>query len=552
MSLFIVAVLFLIFQSKGLANEPIFADVRDFGAVGDGKTVNTLGIQQAIDHCAGRGGGTVIVAGGRYVTGTIYLKSFVVMSVEAGAALLGSTSISDYALDTGKNFYVGESHMDRCLIFARECRDIGIVGRGIIDGQGGIGNFPNKDDRLKQRPMMIRFVGCAGIRMRDIQLRNPAAWTTAWLYCNDVVVDGVSIESQANSNGDGLDFDGCQNVRVSNCAFNTSDDSLCLQTSNPQFPCNGIVVENCIMHSKWAAMRFGLLSVGNFENVLVTNCVFRDITDAGFKIQMCEGGTMRNMSFSNIVMQNVPRPLFLTLSRHRRNVDLPEGVPPVGRIENLRFSHLRVDNSQSGESRSGFFISGLAERCSEYVSFDDIVFTAAGGGTAEEGKLRLLPEFSDELTKGIQPEFFHLGEHWPFSCLCARHVKGLTLKDIRFSYARQDDRPAVVLDDAESVDLRAVTVPESEKAESLLRLQDVRRFSMDLSSGGYGARSFLEIGGQRTQGICWGVGNRCSSRSKWSANDDVPEGTVTGETSKLNEPKADENTPASAPSSHHR
>ena len=360
------------------ADGPALFDVRKFGAIGDGTTVNTAAIQRTIDDCATRGGGTVVLSGGRYVTGTIFLKDNVTLFVDASAVLLGSPAISDYAINTGKNHYVGESHMDRCLIFARGAHHIGLAGRGVIDGQGA--HFPNQPDSLKQRPMMIRLVECSGIRVRDIRLQNPAAWTSAWLYCTDIVVDGVTIDSLANGNGDGLDFDGCRNVRVSNCSFNTSDDSLCLQTSRRDFPCCDIVITNCTMRSKWAAMRFGLLSAGDFENVTVTNCTFRDITDAGFKIQMCEGGTMRNMVFANIVMQNVPRPLFLTLSRHRREVDSLDAIPPGGRIENLSFSHLRIDNSKLDQTRSGLFISGLAEFPIENISFDDVSFTTAGGG----------------------------------------------------------------------------------------------------------------------------------------------------------------------------
>ena len=141
-----------------------------------------------------------------------------------------------------------------------------------LTGKGRRSHFPNADDPQKNRPMMLRFLNCSNIRMRDLTLANPASWTSAWLYCSDIAVNGLTIHSRANGNGDGLDFDGCTDVRVSQCAFDTSDDSICLQTSRPDCPCRDIVISNCTFTSKWAGIRIGLLSRGDFENVTVTNC----------------------------------------------------------------------------------------------------------------------------------------------------------------------------------------------------------------------------------------------------------------------------------------
>ena len=111
-------------------------DIRDFGALGDGMTVNTTAIQAAIDACGKHGHGRVFVKGGKYVTGTIYLKDNVTLHIAAGAALLGSTNIRDYTTDTHKNMYKNEPSLDRCLIFARKADSIGLEGNGVIDGQG--------------------------------------------------------------------------------------------------------------------------------------------------------------------------------------------------------------------------------------------------------------------------------------------------------------------------------------------------------------------------------------------------------------------------------
>jgi len=418
-------------------------DIRRFGAVGDGHTLNTGAIQSAIDACSADGGGTVSVAQGRYVTGTIYLKSYVHLRVGAGATLLGSTDIADYATDTHKQMYRGEPHMDRCLIFAQDAEGIGIGGAGTIDGQGDRKNFPNDGDPQGNRPMMIRFLNCSNIRVRDVTLVRPASWTSAWLYCSDIVVDGVRIHSRVNGNGDGLDFDGCTDVRVSNGSFDTSDDSICLQTSRPDRPCRDIVITNCTFCSKWAGIRIGLLSRANFENVAVSNCVFRDIDDSGLKIQMCEGAEMKRMVFSDLVMENVPRPVFITLGRQRACVEAPRETPPVGALHDMVFSSILVDSTACGKD-SAFIFTGLPGHPIENITLSNIAMTVAGGGTGEDAAAKLA-----ELDRGS------IGNHWPeYACLGAtvpahgfyvRHVRGLLMDQVSVRTLVPDQRPRVVL-----------------------------------------------------------------------------------------------------------
>jgi len=429
-------------------------DVTKFGAVGDGRTPATISIQEAIDACSSSGGGRVILPAGRFVTGTIYLKDHVVLRVSAGAELLGSTNIADYATDTFKNLYKNEPHMDRCLIFARGARGIGIEGHGVIDGRGQRAHFPNPNDAARHRPMLIRFLECENIRVRDITLKNPAAWTWAWLYCSDIAVDGITISSRANNNGDGLDFDGCERVRVSNSAFDTSDDSICLQASRPDRPCRDVTISNCIFVSKWAGIRIGLLSRGDFRNVTVANCVFRDIDDSGLKIQMCEGGVMENMTFSNLVMANVPRPIFMTFCQQRACVDAPDELAPMNAMRRFNFNGLIVDNS-GGNKHSGLVLSGLPGHPIEAVSISNVQMTVAGGGTDEDARRESVPELTPEVLAGWWPEYRLIG---PLSAhgVYARHLKGLILENISFQTRTTDARPAVVLDDVSHAVIRNV------------------------------------------------------------------------------------------------
>ena len=426
-------------------------DIRDYGAVGNGTTLNTEAVQKAIDACSADGGGTVMVAGGDYLIGTIFLKDNVTLHVAGGAKLLGSPDIGHYATNTHKNMYKNEPHMDRCLIFARGAKNIAVEGTGEIDGNGYFKNFTSETGR----PMLIRLMECERIRMRDITLKNPASWTTAWLYCSDIVVDGITIQSRANNNGDGLDFDGCENVRVSNCAFDTSDDSICLQASRKDRPCRNIVISNCIFISKWAGIRIGLLSLGDFENVAVNNCVFRDIDDSGLKIQMCEGGSMINMVFSNLVMSNVPRPIFMTFCQQRCCVDTPEDeLQPMNEMKGFVFDGIQIDSSMCGKD-SAIVITGMPDHPIKDIVMSDIQLKTGGGGTAEDAAIQL-NEFTPEVLEGWWPEYRRLGGTVPAHGIFARHVDSLTLNNIRIETAKPDARPALVFDDVANLETNRI------------------------------------------------------------------------------------------------
>jgi len=428
------------------APAPLY-DVRIFGAVGDGATSDTRALQAAIDRCHDAGGGTVLVAGGRYVTGTLYLKSGVCLRIESGAAILGSTHIADYTTDTDRTQYRGEPTMDRCLIFAKDATDIAIEGHGTIDGQGK--SFPERTDPQRNRPKLIRFIGCSRLRLRDIQLQSPASWTSEWRDCSDIAVDGITIFSRANSNGDGLDFDGCTNVRVSNSTFDTSDDSICLQTSSPDWPCRDVLVSNCSFSSRWAGIRIGLLSRGDFEDVVVTNCSFRDHNDSGLKIQMNEGAEMKNMVFSNLVMKNVPRPVFITFCQKSAWVDAPRELPPMKRLHNLQFSNIVVDSADitgPAAMTCGFQMTGLPGHPIEGITFSDIHAIFPGGGTAQDAA-NVLAEFTPEVLGDRWPEYSRFGATVPSFGMYARHVKGITLRNVEISTKAPDGRPPVMFVD---------------------------------------------------------------------------------------------------------
>lgn len=421
--------------------------VGELGAKADSVTDNGAIIQAAIDRCSSEGGGVVILDEGTYMSSPLYMKSGVTLRIESGSTLLANPDISKYPKDTHKNMYKKEPHMDRCFIFARGAKNFALEGNGTINGNGFYKNFNNKTGR----PMMIRFVDCENIRITGLSLINPAAWTSAILYCRDIAISNISIHSRVNNNGDGLDFDGCQDVRVTNSNFDTSDDCICLQTSDPEKPCQNVVISNCTFTSKWAGIRIGLLSRSTISNVAVTNCTFRDILDSGLKIQQNEGGMMHNMVFSNLVMRSVPRPVFMTFCQQRACCDAAEELEPLKSMGGFMFQNIMVDNSMCDEN-SLFVFTGYNDYRIKDVMLRDVTFITGGGGTAEQAARRDVPEYTPEVLDGWWPEYARLGGVLPASGIFVRHVENMIIDNFLVKTMKEDARPLLYSQDTPGID----------------------------------------------------------------------------------------------------
>ena len=424
-------------------------NIASLGGVNNGVKDNTELLQKTIDQCSKEGGGTVVLSGGgAYLSRTLYMKSFVVLRIEAGTTLLASPDISTYPKDTHKIMYKRESHMDRCFIFAKGAECFGFEGMGTIDGNGHEKNFGKG-----ARPMLLRFLECKRISMRDITLINPAAWTSAWLYCQDIVVDGIRIISRVNKNGDGLDFDGCEDVRVSNSYFDNSDDCICLQTSREDKPCKRITITNCVFKTKWAGIRIGLLSRGDISQVAVSNCTFNDIKDAGLKIQQNEAGGMSDMVFTNLVMKNVPRPIFMTFCKQRACVDAPlNTLDELKYMKRFVFDNIIVDNANL-DKHSCFVFSGIPKHSIEDVRLSNVLFITAGGGTTEDAQRKNIPEFDLNSMKHHWPEYSCLGGALPAKAIYARHIRNLNVSNFTFESRTPDARKLYIMKDTEDCEI---------------------------------------------------------------------------------------------------
>ncbi|AQQ70242.1 Exo-poly-alpha-D-galacturonosidase precursor [Limihaloglobus sulfuriphilus] len=425
-------------------------DVTWFGAVGDGQSSNTAAFQAAIDACGEDG--TVRINSGKYVTGTIKLKSGVELNIGKGAVIHGSTDLNDYARDVFGS--VEAPAFSKCLIFAENAENIKITGSGTINGNGSEENFPVKlGSELGERPMLIRFVNCRNVTFSDVTLKDSASWCTHLVNCDDVIINGVKINSRVNFNNDGFDLDGCRNVVIENCDIRTGDDSICPKSTTLRAAEN-ITVRNCRVSSGTAAFKCGTSSRGGFRNINVDNCLFYDCGMGAVKLLMVDGGVLEDINISNVTMDNVEGPFFIRLGNRGRKYDSPteqvysqdarpEGAE-VGILRNVCISNIKAAVRGDDKTRQGIMISGIPGHNISGITFENIDISFTGNGTEKDAQRIVL----EDIARYPEQFFFGVLPSW---AMYIRHVDGILLKNVNFSLINPDKRPRIVAEDVENL-----------------------------------------------------------------------------------------------------
>lgn len=486
-----LAIFCLVFLGVQLSLSAKDHNITAFGAVGDGTTMNTTAIQAAIDKAHADGGGRVVVSAGRFLSGSIVLKSNVELHLEKKAVILGSTNTNDYI----------RLHRWKSLVLADSADNIAITGKGTLDGQGAIlgvnidglfyeglidsvqYEFREKRVAAYLRPQLIEFVSCTNARVTGITVKDAASWVQSYYLCENLTIDGIRVESDAYWNNDGIDILDCRKVRITNCYVNASDDGICIKSIAPYFDvpgvCDSIYIANNTVRSSASAIKFGTWSYGSFTHIVIKDIKVFDTFRSAIAIEMVDGGTIDGVLVENIKAVNTGNAIFIRLADREKKrppgilknvvirnvkVQVPLGPPDFEykiRGPELPFFHNAFPSS----------ITGIPGHPVQNVTLENIEIVYPGRGYAEYANLPLsrVEQVPEQIA--LYPEFSMFGElpAWGFY---VRHVDGLTMKNVKVRIKKPDYRPAMVFDDVKGLTLESIKVEGDSKEGKDLFLRE--------------------------------------------------------------------------------
>ncbi|HIR58129.1 MAG TPA: right-handed parallel beta-helix repeat-containing protein [Candidatus Gallacutalibacter pullicola] len=371
-------------------------DVRGFGAVGDGKTLDTEAIQQAIDTCAGDGGGRVVLSGPFvYRANTLFLKSNVEFRVETETVLKCGDDRFAFPHD--------------CFLYAENQENIVLSGDGVIDGNYeaflDVVSQYHKAGYQDRRPRLMILDQCRHISIRDLTMRGSTNWTCHMSGCDDISISNLRILNDlAQANSDGIDLDHCRNARITNCYISCADDCIVFKNTRAHKeygPCENITVTNCTLTSTSAAVKFGSESVSDFRNIIVSNCIITD-TNRALGLQLRDEGNIENVLFDNIIIHTrrfydrywgKAEPIYVTsLAR------APE--KPSGYIRNVRFRNI-IAHCENGALIEGSFAGQVSG-----ISLEDVKLVIGKHSKWEGGIYDRRPTYENDMihdrTNGVR------------------------------------------------------------------------------------------------------------------------------------------------------
>jgi len=432
-----------------------------FGIRSDGSSLNTRSIQYAVDYINSKGGGTLVFEVGRYLTGSIHLKSGVGIELKEGAVLLGSLNPFDYD-KTGFT----------ALLLADDQQNISITGKGIIDGQGrqvannivalvhnGVIGDVLKSDRANEtiRPMLIYFRHCSNVHITSITLKNSACWVQTYDQCKQLVVDSIHVDSKAYWNNDGIDIVDCDSVQVSNSFIDAADDAVCLKSHDASAICSNVLVRNCTLRSSANAIKFGTVSAGGFKHIKIINNKVYDTYRSAIALEAVDGGSIDDVAIDSLNAQNTGNAIFIRAGKR--------GGTNRSAVSNIRISNMYVEIA-AGKADEGYeyegpvedqprnispamVLTGLPDAPLDSIKLTGIVINFPGGGNKNIAYCGLdsvdgIPELPAKY-----PEFSMFKE-LPAWGAYIRHAHNITMQHVTLNCAAKDYRVAILLDDVHS------------------------------------------------------------------------------------------------------
>ncbi len=459
-------------------------NARDFGARGDGTTIDSDAINRAIVAASESGGGTVFFPAGTYASYSIRLKSNIRLFIDAGATILGAEPVGTIGYDAPEegpgNEYqdFGHSHWHNSLIWGENLVNVSICGSGTIYGKGLTRGGPYKAP-VGNKAIALKL--CRNVILKDFTILYGGHFGILATGVDNFTIDNLKIDT----NRDGIDVDCCKNVRISNCTVNSPwDDAICLKSSYAlgySRATENVTITNCQVsgydrgtlidgtylrkephlvpdkEGPTGRIKFGTESNGGFKKITISNCVFEYCR--GLALETVDGGLLEDVAISNVVMRDIINsPIFLRLGARMRG---PENTP-VGKLRRVTINNLVVYNA---DSRFSCLITGIPGHLIEDVSLNNIKIwykpLEAGTQIPDE-----VPEYED---KYPEPQKFGIIPAYGFFI---RHARNIQLNNVEVNSIGNQERPAMMLTDVQGVELRNVVLAKT-KSSPLLVLKEV-------------------------------------------------------------------------------
>lgn len=490
-----------------------FYNILNYGAKGDGKTLDTDAINKTIETAANHGGGTVFFPAGTYLSFSIHLKSNITIYLDNGATILAADpekhkgkydSFEPNQWDMYQDF--GHSHWQNSLMWGIGIENFAIVGQGKIDGEGlsrrspgpqkprTEGETPNsmknnvsplgetsplkEMDGLGTKAIALKL--SKNITLRDFTIYRGGHFGLLATGVDNLTIDGLKVDT----NRDGFDIDSCRNVRISNVHVNTqNDDAIVLKSSYalgfPRATENVTITNSQVSGFDLGTMldgtyqtktefapdkdrptgriKLGTESNGGFKNINISNINF--VHCRGLALETVDGGNIEDVSITNITMRDIlTAPFFIRLGKRQRG----PADSPIAKIKRVNISNVTVSDAHS---EFASIIAGLQESLIEDVNFSNIYIEYKGGGTKEDA-MREVPENEKSYP---EPSMFGV---LPASTFFIRHAKNVTFDNIRVSFQKEDLRPAFVLDNVLGADFDRLKIWTKSPLFSLKNVSD--------------------------------------------------------------------------------
>lgn len=517
----VVAILVSVPQatSSAAAGSSVFFNIRDYGAKGDGKSLDTNAINKAIETAASKGGGTVYFPPGTYLSFSIRLKSNITIYLDNGATLLAG----DPAIHKGKydmpepnpwDMYqdFGHSHWQNSLMWGIGIENFAIVGQGRIDGLGlskrspgprrprtegetpvsmanNVSPLGEMSDRREMEGLGTKAIALKlsrNITLKDFTIFRGGHFAVIATGVDNLTIDGLRVDT----NRDGFDIDACRNVRISNVYVNSPNDDAIVLKSSFALGFNRATENVTITNSQVSGfdlgtmldgtyqtktefapdkdrvtgrIKFGTESNGGFKNIAISNINF--VRCRGLAIETVDGGYIEDIVISNITMRDITTaPIFIRLGKRQR---APEGTP-VAKVKRIIIDNVTVSGAHHEYSS---IIAGLAESPVEDVRLSNIRIHYNGGGTKTDSE-RTIPENERNYP---EPSMFGVTPAYGFY---VRHAKGITFDNVKVTYEKPEGRSAFFLDNVKGIDLFRI---DAQASSSFFVLKNVENFSVQQS-----------------------------------------------------------------------